>query len=80
MRQTECLLCGTSRMFQYKSDLRLERIQPDTKQGLAASAAELLFSDKTGHAIGRQNAAVECGQFLLYTKLLIIVIIMFLKG
>jgi len=70
MRQTECLLRGTSRIFQYKSDLSLERIQWDTKQELAASTVELLVSGKTEHAEGTQNTAAEGSQFLLYTKLL----------
>ena len=65
MRQTLCLLRGTSRIFQYKSDLSLERIKSDKKQELAASTAELLFSDKTEHAKGTQTTAVERGQFLM---------------
>jgi hypothetical protein len=40
------------------------------KQELAASTAELLFIDKTEHAKGTQNTAVERGHLLLYTKLL----------
>jgi hypothetical protein len=64
VRQTECLLQGTSRIFHCNSYLSLERIQSDTKQELAARTAELLLSDKTEQAKGTQNTAVKRGQFL----------------
>ena len=66
-------------MFQYKSDPQSWENSAGYETKTGRKHAELLFSDKTEHAKGTQNAAVEYGQFLLYTKLFFI-IIMFLKG